>query len=68
MVGNFSEGFIFTFFASEEPFAKIKTAKILSSVRPRAKRMNRVSIPGLLGTIYMYITTNRSVSASYCAR
>ena len=28
MVGNFSEVFIFTFFASQEPFAKIKTAKI----------------------------------------
>ena len=31
MVGNFREGFIFAFFASQEPFAKIKTAKILSS-------------------------------------
>ena len=28
MVGNFSEVFIFVFFASQEPFAKIKTAKI----------------------------------------
>jgi len=33
MVGNFREGFIFAFFASQEPFAKIKTAKIF---RPRA--------------------------------
>jgi len=46
---------------------KIKTVKILSSVRPREKQMNRVSIPGLLGTIYIYIAANRSVSASYCA-
>ena len=29
MVGNFREVFIFAFFASQEPFAKIKTAKIL---------------------------------------
>ena len=29
MVGNFCEVFIFAFFASQEPFAKIKTAKIL---------------------------------------
>ena len=29
--GNFREGFIFTFFASQEPFAKIKTAKFLLS-------------------------------------
>jgi len=29
MVGNFREVFIFTFFASQEPLAKIKTAKIL---------------------------------------
>ena len=29
MVGNFREGFIFAFFASQEPFAK--TAKILLS-------------------------------------
>ena len=28
---SFREGFIFAFFASQEPFAKIKTAKILSS-------------------------------------
>ena len=31
MVGNFREGFIFTFFVSQEPFAKIKTAKFLLS-------------------------------------
>ena len=29
MVGNFREVFIFTFFASQEPLAKIKTAEIL---------------------------------------
>jgi len=29
MVGNFREVFIFAFFASQEPFAKIKTTKIL---------------------------------------
>ena len=59
MVGNFHEGFIFVFFVSQEPFAKIKTAKILSST---CKRMNRVSIPDLLGTIY--IAANRTVSVS----
>ena len=26
MVGNFREGFIFAYFASQEPFVKIKTA------------------------------------------
>ena len=31
-VGNFREGLIFTFFASQEPFAKIKTTKILLSM------------------------------------
>ena len=29
IVGNFCEGFIFAFFASQEPFAKIKTLKFL---------------------------------------
>ena len=29
MVGNFREVFIFAFFMSQEPFVKIKTAKIL---------------------------------------
>ena len=29
MVGNFHEVFIFAFFTSQEPFMKIKTAKIL---------------------------------------
>ena len=56
MVGNFREGFIF---ASQEPSAKIKTTKICC---PRAKRTNRVSIPSLLGTIY--IDAKRSVLAS----
>ena len=37
MVGNFREGFIFAFFVSQEPFAKIKTAKILSSTCKRMK-------------------------------
>ena len=32
MVDNFREGFIFVFFASQEPFAKIKTVKILLSM------------------------------------
>ena len=31
MVCNFREGFIFAFFASQEPFAKIKTTKFLLS-------------------------------------
>ena len=30
-VGNFYKGFIFTFFASQEPFMEIKTSKILLS-------------------------------------
>ena len=33
MVGNFREGFIFVFFVSQEPFAKIKTAKIVVQVQ-----------------------------------
>ena len=41
MVGNFCEGFIFVFFASQEPFAKIKTAKFCC---PRTMQANRVSI------------------------
>jgi len=55
MVGNFCEVFIFAFFASQEPFAKIKTAKICC---PRVKRTNRVSIPGLL----LYSTLQKRVS------
>ena len=56
MVGNFREGFIFVFFVSQEPFVKIKTAKILSST------CKQMTIPDLLGTIY--IAANRTVSAS----
>ena len=41
MVGNFREGFIFVFFASQEPFAKIKPRKFHC---PRAKWTNHISI------------------------
>ena len=41
MVGNFGEGFIFAFFASQEPFAKIKTAKfLLSTCKASEPRFN----------------------------
>ena len=33
MVGNFREGFIFAFFASQESSAKIKTAKFVVHVQ-----------------------------------
>ena len=33
IVGNFHEGFIFTFFVSLEPFAKIKTEKFVLPTR-----------------------------------
>ena len=51
MVGNFHEGFIFVFFTSQEPFAKIKTAKIsLSTCEVNEPHFNTAA--------------NRSVSAS----
>ena len=41
MVGNFCKGFIFAFFASQEPFAKIKTVKIsLSTCEVNEPRFN----------------------------
>ena len=41
MVGNFREGFIFAFFASQEPFAKIKIAKfMLSTCKASEPRFN----------------------------
>ena len=55
MVSNFREVFNFAFFASQEPLAKIKTAKILL---PTCKRMNRVLIPGLL----LYSSLQKRVS------
>ena len=54
VVGNFREGFIFAFFASQEPFAKIKTAKFLC---PHAKWTNCVSIPA-----YLYSRQQKRVS------
>ena len=48
MVGNFHEVFIFAFFTSQEPFAKIKTVKIL--------------LPTCLA--YFYTAAYKSVSAS----
>jgi len=56
MVGNFREGFIFAFFASQEPFAKIKTAKILLSMC-EVNELHFNPWP-------TYTATNRSVSAS----
>ena len=55
MVSNFRKGFIFPFFASQEPFVKIKTAKFFV-VHVQSEQ----SI--LLGTIY--IVANRRMSAS----
>ena len=55
MVGNFREVFIFTFFASQEPLAKIKTAEILL---PCVKRTNRILVPGLL----LYSSLQKRVS------
>ena len=41
MVCNFREGFIFVFFASQEPFAKIKTTKfLLSTCKASEPRFN----------------------------
>ena len=41
MVGNFREEFIFTFFTSQEPFTKIKTAKFsLSTCKASKLRFN----------------------------
>ena len=59
MVSNFHEGFIFVFFASQEPFVKMKPQNFCCS---HGKRTHRVSIPGLLGTIY--VAANRSNSVS----
>ena len=59
MIGNFCKGFIFTFFASQEPFTKLKLRKFC---HPCAKQTNQVSISGLLGSIYL--AANKSVSAS----
>ena len=58
MVGNFREGFIFVFFASQEPFAKIKTAKILSS-KCKTNELSFTPQP-----TYNYIVANRTVSVS----
>ena len=55
MVGNFHKVFIFAFFASREPFAKIKTVTICC---PCVKRTNRVLIPGLL----LYSSLQKRVS------
>ena len=56
MVGNFCQRFPF---ASQEPFAKIKSAKILlSTCKANGARFN----PGLLGTIC--IAANRGALAS----
>ena len=59
MVGNFRGAFIFAFLASQDTFAKIKTAKFFV-VKVQSEQSAFQSF--LLGTIY--ITANRSVSAS----
>ena len=57
MVGNLREGFIFAFFTSQEPFAKIKTAKMSSKCKANELSFNpRPSLN--------YIVANRTVSAS----
>ena len=57
MVGNFRKVFIFAFFASQDPFAKIKTAKILL---PKCK----VNEPRFKSMAYFYTAAYKSVSAS----
>ena len=59
MVGNFREGFIFTFFASQEPSRKLKLRNFCC---PRAKRANRVSIRPT--SISSCSNSKRSLSAS----
>ena len=59
MIGNFRRVFIFEFLASQDPFAKIKTAKFFV-INVQSEQTAFQSF--LLGTIY--ITANRSVSAS----
>ena len=58
--GNCCKGFIFAFFTSQEPFTKIKTAKILSFMC-KANKPSFNPRP-ILGT--MYIAANRSMSVS----
>ena len=63
IVGNFREGFIFAFFASQELFAKIKTAKFLLST---CKRANRVSIRPTSN--YLSILTATEACQRVCLR
>ena len=56
VVGNLREGFIFAFFTSEEPFAKIKTAKMSKCIANELSFNHRPSLN--------YIVANRTVSAS----
>ena len=56
MVVNLREGFIFAFFTSEEPFAKIKTAKMSKCIANELSFNHRPSLN--------YIVANRTVSAS----
>ena len=57
VVGNFCEVLIFAFFASQEPFAKIKTTKILL---PTCK----ANEPRFQYPAYFYTAAYKSVSAS----
>ena len=50
MVGNFCEGFIFVFFASQEPFAKIKTTKFLLSTCKASEPHFNLATPNYLST------------------
>ena len=59
MVGNFCKEFIFVFSQVKSHSHKLKLQKFC---HPCAKRTSQVSIPGLLGTIY--VAANRTVSAS----
>ena len=60
MVGNFCEGFIFAFFVSQEPFAKIKTVKFLLST---CKASEPCFNPAYF-KLHIHPNCNRSLSAS----
>ena len=61
MVGNFREGLIFTFFASQEPFAKIKTTKILLSMCKANK------LPFNTQPTWNYLYSRQQKGVSKCA-
>ena len=61
MVDNFREGLIFTFFASQEPFAKIKTTKILLSMCKANK------LPFNTQPTWNYLYSRQQKGVSKCA-